>query len=127
MMFRVALLAVFLAIAAAFGPARLTARRTQLSMTATPNPKSAAAALLAAAMFVSPTWAVEGAAPKQSYFGRDATSSPFPSENREDPIYSPYSPYGDGTKAVYNARAGGKEEITFWKEKLAESEKRVAR
>ncbi len=65
--------------------------------------------------------AKEGAAPKLDFFG-DSSSSPFTlSEKREDPLYSPYSPFGDGSAAVYNGRKNGKEEIAFYSKKLDES------
>ncbi len=94
----------------------------KMSVSEQPSPlKLFTAALLGTSVLVSPAFAKEGAAPKISLFGSAPTSSPFPSETREDPFYSPYSPFGDGSKAVYNALKGGKEEIAFWNNKLAES------
>jgi hypothetical protein len=70
----------------------------------------------------SPVLAKEGVGAKFSFFGDGDASSPFTvNENREDPIYSPYSAYGDGTAAVYNARKGGKEEKAFYTAKFAEA------
>lgn len=124
-MFRALLALCIVAAVAAFGPARMSTRRGSVTMS---MQKNLAAATLAASLFAAPAFAVEGAAPKQNFFGASPASSPFAAgEVREDPLYSPYSPYGDGSAAVYNARVGGAEEIKFWKEILAESEKRVAR
>jgi hypothetical protein len=56
--------------------------------------------------------AAPDAGAKLSFFG-DAPSTPYTlSENREDPIYSPYSPYGDGSAAAY--KKGSKEEVAFY-------------
>eukprot|EP00607_Mallomonas_marina_P011243 CAMPEP_0182416130 /NCGR_PEP_ID=MMETSP1167-20130531/265_1 /TAXON_ID=2988 /ORGANISM="Mallomonas Sp, Strain CCMP3275" /LENGTH=185 /DNA_ID=CAMNT_0024588589 /DNA_START=159 /DNA_END=716 /DNA_ORIENTATION=- len=82
-------------------------------------------AVLAASMFSLPAFAVEGAGAKFSFFGGGA-SSPFTiDEKREDPIYSPYSPYGNGQAAAYNERKGSSSELASWKEKLDVSIKRT--
>ena len=123
---RLVVLLAFLAVAAAFGPARMTVRSTRSMEMAAERPnmgKVLAAGLMASSLFGNVAVAVEGAAPKQSYFGDNQFSSPFTlNENREDPIYSPYSPYGNGEKAAYNARKNGPEEVKFYKAILAESE-----
>ena len=83
--------------------------------------KSVGVALLGASMLASPVLAKEGAGAKLSFFGDSDLSSPYTvSENREDPLYSQYSPFGDGSKAVYNARKNSKEEIAFWNGKFEE-------
>ena len=116
------LLLAFLSCVVAFQPTRFSSKKSEMVMSAQPNAlKIATAALISASLMGSPVFAVEGAGPKFSFFG-DSASTPFTiTENREDPIYSPYSPYGDGTAAVYNGRKGGKEEIAFWNGKFSES------
>merc|ERR1712146_714690 len=67
-----------------------------------------------------------GAAPKQGFFGvfDNSASSPYASgEDREDPLYSPYSPYGNGEAAVY--KEGQSEEIKFWTNQLNNCIKRT--
>jgi hypothetical protein len=90
---------------------------------ATENPslqKIVGAALLASSLFVGPAFAKEGASPKLSFFGDESVSSPYTiSEAREDPIYSPYSAYGNGEKSVY--KKGGKEELGFYRTVLKNS------
>lgn len=83
--------------------------------------KVVGAALIASSMISAPVFAKEGAPAKISVFGNNDMSSPF-SENeaREDPMYSPYSPYGNGEKAVYNARKGSTDEVKFWQKKFEE-------
>jgi hypothetical protein len=125
-MFRFVVVLAIIATVYGFGPARFSAR-SQVTMSAEKSGKFFGAALIASSMFGVPAFAVEGAGAKLSVFGLggDAYSSPFVSEDREDPIYSPYSPFGNGEKAVYNARKGGKEEVTFWKAQFAECVKRT--
>ena len=124
---RLLVVLAILAVAAAFGPARMAVRSTMQMSAERPNmAKVIAAGIMSASLFGSAAFAVEGASPKQSFFGDSQFSSPFTiNENREDPIYSPYSPYGNGQAAVYNGRAGGSEEIAFWKNQLATCVKRV--
>ena len=56
-----------------------------------------------------PVFAAEGDGARVSIFGSTAQSTPFTvQENREDPLYSPYSAYGNGEAAVY--KKGGKDE-----------------
>lgn len=67
-----------------------------------------------------------GAGAKIGIFSNSPMSSPFPQgETREDPIYSAYSPYGDGSKATY--KAGGSEEIAFYSKMFNECVKRTER
>ena len=125
-MFRALVVLAVLALATAFGPARMAVRQSsslQMGMG-----KNIAAAAIAASLFAAPAFAVGGAAAKQGFFEGSSASSPFSNtEVREDPLYSAYSPYGNGDAAVYNKRKGGAEEIAFWKGVFDESEKRVAR
>lgn len=89
--------------------------------------KAMGAGVIAASLFGAGTAAnaEAGAAPKQSYFG-GGNSSPFTfDEKREDKIYSPYSPFGDGSAAVYKDRKGNAEEQKFWQAKFTECKKRV--
>lgn len=74
-------------------------------------------AVVASTIFSGAAFAKEGAGAKLSFFGDDAYSSPFTiTESREDPIYSPYSAYGDGSKSIYNtAFKGDAKEAAFWK------------
>lgn len=122
-MYRFAILLVFIVQAIAFGPARMTRSSTGLKMSMDKASKTFGAALIGVGMFVSPAFAVEGAGPKQSIFG-GGNSSPFTfDEKREDPIYSPYSPYGDASKAVY--KEAGKDEMAFWIQTFDKCEKRM--
>ena len=74
------------------------------------------AALIASTLFGGAAFAKEGAGAKLSFFGDESSSSPFTiTEQREDPIYSPYSAYGDGSAAAYNKFKGDAKEIAFWK------------
>jgi hypothetical protein len=74
---------------------------------------------IAASLFSFPVFAKEGDPAKLSIFGNDGLSSPFTAgEVREDPIYSPYSPYGNGEKAVY--KRGNSEELKFYQKKFEE-------
>lgn len=86
--------------------------------------KPLVAAAIAAAMIATPAFGKAGEGPKFGFFD-GSPSSPFTIENREDPIYSPYSPFGNGEKAVYNGRKGGSEEISFWTNQLNTALKRV--
>ena len=121
-MFRFVVVLVVLAVAGAFAPAaRFGARSMQMSMEKQVTKAFTAAIIAASFMGGLPAIAVEGASPKQNFFG-EASSSPFTfEETREDPIYSPYSPYGTGAAASYNSRKGSKEEIGFWQNQLANS------
>ena len=121
-MFRFVVVLVVLAVASAFAPARF-GRSLQMSMDKQVTKAFTAAVIAASFMGGLPAIAVEGASPKQNFLiFSEATSSPFTfEENREDPIYSPYSPYGSGAAASYNGRKGSKEEIGFWQNQLANS------
>eukprot|EP01041_Mallomonas_annulata_P003936 gene3936-7864_t len=119
---RVVQLAVTLIAVSAFVPSKLVSQaRGDIKMSAE-KPSAAkifGAAMLAASMVSMPVFAKEGAGAKLSFFGDDSKSSPYTlTENREDPIYSPYSPYGNGGAAAYNSRRGSKEEVGFWKKQL---------
>jgi len=82
-------------------------------------------AVIGASFAAGPAFAVEGAAPKQTIFGGGA-SSPFTfDEKREDPIYSPYSPYGNGAQAIY--KEAGTDEKIFWAAQFNECKKRIDR
>jgi hypothetical protein len=121
-MFRFVVLLAIIAVSFGFKP--MNQMRSQMTMsTEKPNAlKVIAATLLASSMIGAPVMAKEGVGAKYSFFG-DAASSPFiVTEDREDPIYSPYSPYGDGSKAAYklSGREGSKEEIAFWSKTLNE-------
>ena len=123
-MFRFVVVLVVLAVAGAFAPAaRFGARSMQMSMDKQVTKALTAAVIAASFMGGLPAIAAEGASPKQNFLiFSEATSSPFTfEENREDPIYSPYSPYGSGAAASYNGRKGSKEEIGFWQNQLANS------
>jgi hypothetical protein len=87
--------------------------------------KIAGASLVASTLVGAPVLAKEGDGAKFGIFSNADISSPFTKETREDPMYSPYSPYGNGEAAVYNDRKGGKEEVAFWNAKLDECIKRV--
>lgn len=125
-MLRVIVLIAFALVAVAFSPAR-NARQSMTLRMANENKASklVVAALAAASLFGTPSFANVGDAPKIGIFSNAPISSPFTQEDREDPIYSPYSPYGDGSKAAYNARKGGKEEISFWKTQFDNCVKRT--
>jgi len=113
---RLALIALLsVSVVCAFAPSRVARARSSIDM-ATENPSASkliGAALMASTMFSMPVFAKDGTGAKLSFFGDKTASSPFTvSENREDSIYSPYSPYGDGGAAVY--QKGGKEEVGFY-------------
>ena len=100
-MFRFVVAFAVLAVVAAFGPAgRFGARSLQMTSANKQIAKAFSAAAIAASLAGGlPAFAAEGAGPKYSFFGMGGpdTSSPFVvTENREDPMYSPYSPYGNG-------------------------------
>lgn len=127
-MFRVLVSLLIVGVAVAFSPSQqIRVNRNQFQMKsniANDIAKKIGAALIASTMLSLPVFAVEGTSPKQSYFGDSPASSPFTiNEAREDPIYSPYSPYGNGEKAVYTItnRQGGPEETKFWTAQLEES------
>jgi hypothetical protein len=127
-MFRVLVSLLIVGVAVAFSPSQqIRVNRNQFQMKsniANDIAKKIGAALIASTMLSLPAFAVEGTSPKQSYFGDAPASSPFTiNEVREDPIYSPYSPYGNREKAVYTTtnRQGGPEETKFWTAQLEES------
>jgi len=102
---RLLVVLALIAVAAAFGPARMAVRSSRMQMSAErPNmAKVIAAGVMSASLFGSAAFAVEGASPKQSFFGDSQYSSPFTvNENREDPLYSPYSPYGIDMMTIDN-------------------------
>lgn len=73
------------------------------------------AGLIASSVFTAgiPAFAADGDGARISIFGDSAQSSPFTvTENREDPIYSPYSAYGNGEASIY--KKGGKDELGFY-------------
>jgi hypothetical protein len=112
---------VFVAILATVGAFRAGGRMS-MKMAVPKISKAASAAAVASGLIVGgvmPAFAVEGAAPKQGFFGvlDNAPSSPFANnEKREDPLYSPYSPYGNGEAAVY--KSGKADEVKFWTNQL---------
>lgn len=115
-MFRFLVIAAIITLAFGFGPStRVSSRSNALTMSAQKTAsKIALATLIASSIFSVPAFSKTEA--NIGIFKNDALSSPFAEgEDREDPMFSPYSPYGDGSKATYNARKGGSEEITFWK------------
>lgn len=71
-----------------------------------------------------PAFAADGDGARVSLFGDVAQSSPFTvTEQREDPIYSPYSAFGNGDAAVY--KKGGKDELNFYSTVLKNSAERT--
>lgn len=118
MMFRLLMAMAVLLCVAAYSPVK----QTRLTMTAEKNfwAKAVTAAAVATSLISGPAFAKVGDAPKISLFGAAPMSSPFVVEDREDPIYSPYSPYGNGEKAVYNSRRGTADEVKFWSKKFEE-------
>jgi hypothetical protein len=126
-MFRLIVSLLIVGVAVAFSPSQqIRVNRNQFQMKSNDNSiaKNIGIALIASTFLSLPAFAVEGTSPKQSYFGDSPASSPFTiNEVREDPIYSPYSPYGDKSKAVYTTtnRQGGAEETKFWSAQLEES------
>jgi hypothetical protein len=117
-MFRFFVVIATIAVSVAFAPAaRFGARSLQMAVEKPSAGKLAGAAIIASTLVGSSAFAADG--PKFSFFGGGASSPFVMDENREDAIYSPYSPFGDGSKAAYNARKGSKEEIKFWADTLA--------
>jgi len=124
-MFRALVVVAILALVSAFGPARMAVRQTSSLQMGMGKNVAAAAVALGLAL---PAFAASGTPAKQGFFNGGDASSPYANtEQREDPLYSAYSPYGNGDAAVYNKRKGTAEELAFWKGVLAESEKRVAK
>jgi hypothetical protein len=127
---RLAILAILsvAVVASAFSPARVARSRSSVQMSSE-NPslsKIFSAALLASTLLAGPVFAKEGAGAKLSFFGDDAASSPFTvNEKREDPMYSPYSAYGNGDASVY--KKGGKDELSFYKNVLKNSVVRTSK
>ena len=107
------------AVASAFSPVGRMSSRTTTMSSSTSIAKVIGAAGAAATLMGGAAFAVEGASPKQGFFGigNNAASSPYASnEVREDPLYSPYSPYGNGEAAVYKDKQP--EELKFWTNQL---------
>jgi len=127
------LLVVLATILAAFAfQGRPSMQTNRLTMSLEKNvAKMFGAAVIAGSLIGVPTIPVqakEGAAAKIGFFTNSDMSSPFAAgENREDPIYSPYSPYGNGEAAVYKNRKGSAEEVKFWKAKFDDCSKRVTK
>ena len=117
----VRLIVLLMAVVAcsAFAPTgRISTRSMQMSASKD-LAKAVGAVGMGLTIFAGQAFAVEGAAPKQGFFGvlDNAASSPFANnEVREDPLYSPYSPYGNGEAAVY--KSGKAEEVKFWTNQL---------
>jgi hypothetical protein len=131
LMFALLLVVVSIFTASAFNlapVARFGTSNIQMSVEKISFSKAVGAAIIASSMISMPVFAKEGEGAKLGIFSNSPMSSPFPQgETREDEIYSPYSPYGDGTKATYNARKGGKEEVDFYRVKFDECVKRTER
>lgn len=123
-MFRFIVVLATLLVVAAFSPAAV--KRTNVNTVSMVQPsKIFTAAVIASSVMVSPVLAKEGAGAKFGFFGSDV-SSPFTvNEDREDPMFSPYSPYGDGSAAVYNKVKGDAAELKFWTNQFKECEKRT--
>ena len=103
----------------AFAPVGRMSSRTIAMVSGKDLAKVVGATGAAVSLMGGAAFAVEGAAPKQGFFGigDKSYSSPYATgENREDPLYSPYSPYGNGEAAVY--KEGQSEEIKFWTNQL---------
>lgn len=119
-MFRFLVVLAVLATTVAFAPTRCIVRsQTQMSAAEKPFAKIISTVLIASTFLSLPAFAVEGAAPKQSFFGSGGTVSSSPFSDDKD-MYSPYSPWGNGANAIYNDRKGGAEEKAFWSVKLEE-------
>jgi hypothetical protein len=116
------LFAALLTGAAAFRviqPCVLARKSSTIVAAVTSEAKKLGAAFIAASMISLPVDAKEGDPAKISIFGNNDLSSPFSAgEVREDPIYSPYSPYGNGEKAAY--KRGNAEEVKFYTAKFEE-------
>ena len=126
-MFRIVILLASLLSVWSFRTNISPLRTTRLQMVAKDNSKwvnTLTTSLILATSFMSgPVFAKAGQEAKIEIFGNSGMSSPFyADERREDPLYSPYSPYGNGEKSVYNAeRKGSAEELKFWRGKFEES------
>ena len=120
-MFKFIVVLAVLASAVAFGPVASFRARNQMQMSAEkPSMAKMIGAAIVASTFLSlPVFAVEGAAPKQSFFGSGGSSKSSPFSDDAN-MYSPYSPWGNGENAIYNERKGGAEEKEFWSIKLEE-------
>lgn len=118
----------FFAIIAAVSAFKPTSQRSvsfQLSMK-NDIQKFMGAGMIASSVLASgmPAFAAEGDGARLSFFGDKAASSPFTvTEDREDPIYSPYSAYGNGEASVY--KKGGAEELGFYNTILKNSAERT--
>jgi hypothetical protein len=100
-------------------PSSLLAQRSTTIMAVSWDAKKVGAVFVAASMIALPVVAKEEDPAKISIFGNNDISSPFSAgEVREDPIYSPYSPYGNGEKAAY--KRGNAEEVKFYTAKFEE-------
>jgi len=128
-MLKIVIFLSFVLAVSAFTSSRFVSRSKMSMAVDQPSMKKAfGAALIATSLLGSmPAFAKEGAGAKFGFFTNSDLSSPFVEEDREDPMFSPYSPYGDGSAAAYNARKGGAEELKYWDNKLTESIKRVDR
>lgn len=115
-------LSVLLVINAFSGVSPLKTNRITMSLDKK-IAKAVGSAFLASSLLggmSAPSFAKEGAPAKIGIFTNNDVSSPFAAgETREDPLYSPYSPYGNGEKAVYNnGRKNSADELKFWKGKF---------
>ena len=120
---RLTILLVAISMAIAFVPTKTVLKSDKLmemTLNAKTAVKSISAALIASSVLSMPVFATEGAGAKLSFFGGEDYSSPFTiNEDREDPIYSPYSPYGNSEKALY--KKGNNEDVAFYKGIFANS------
>jgi hypothetical protein len=122
-MLRFFVLLVALCSAFSFNPMGMS-RYSKVQMNAEKSsPAKVLGAAIAATLLVgSPVFAKDGEGAKLSFFGNAGYSSPFVEEQREDPIYSPYSPYGNGEKSAYKlSREGSADELKFWRSKFEAS------
>ena len=119
MIAKVVVCLILVAGVAAFAPAGRMSNRNMAMSAGKDLAKLLGATGAAVSLMGGAAFAKEGAAPKQGFFGvfDNSASSPYASgEDREDPLYSPYSPYGNGEAAVY--KEGQSEEIKFWTNQL---------
>ena len=120
---RLAVLLLTISLVVAFVPSRFAVKSRhvlEMSSNAKTAINSISAALIASSVLSMPVFAVDGAGAKLSFFGDSDYSSPFTiNEDREDAIYSPYSPYGNGEKALF--KKGNKEDVAFYKGIFANS------
>lgn len=103
----------------AFAPVGRMSSRSMAMSARTNLAKVIGATGAAVSLMGGAAFAKEGTAPKQGFFGVVDTSASSPyvtNEDREDPMYSPYSPYGNGEAAVY--KEGQSDEIKFWTNQL---------